>query len=74
MKFEITWTQGELADAIRDSGVIQHIAKDLVMKKIGHNKNGGVYQGVFYVVMDKQAAEIVEESESATRTIKLLEE
>lgn len=74
MKFEITWTQGELADAIRDSGVIQHIAKELVMKKIGHTQKGGVYQGTFYVVMDKEAAEIVEESESATRTIKLLEE
>lgn len=74
MKFEITWTQGELADAILDSGLVGYIAKHMVMKKIGRTQKGGVYQGVFYVVMDKEAAEIVEESEAASRTIKLLEE
>ena len=75
MKFEITFRDGEnLHEIIGECGIIDWIAKNIVLKQIAKTNGGKIWQGHIYVVNEKSFGEIVEESEAASRTIKRLEE
>ncbi len=75
MKFEITFRDGEnIHEVIGECGIIDWISKNIVFKQIAKTKEGKIWQGEIYVVNEKTYGDIVEDSESALRTMKNLEE
>ena len=75
MKFELTYIEGRnIHDQIAESGIIDWIVKNTAFKKIAQTQEGRIMKGMVFVVNEASAKEIVEEAESALRTMKFLEE
>lgn len=75
MKFELTYIEGRnIHDQIAESGIIDWIVKNTAFKKIAQTQEGKIMKGMVFVVNEASAKEIVEDAESALRTMKFLEE
>lgn len=75
MKFEMTYIEGRnIHDQIAESGIIDWIVKNTAFKKIAKTSEGKIMKGMVFVVNEASAKEIVEDAESALRTMKFLEE
>jgi len=75
MKFELTYIEGRnIHDQIAESGIIDWIVKNTAFRKIAQTQEGKIMKGMVFVVNEESAKEIVEDSESALRTMKFLEE
>ena len=75
MKFELTYIEGRnIHDQIAESGIIDWIVKNTAFKKIAQTQEGRIMKGMVFVVNEASAKEIVEDAESALRTMKFLEE
>lgn len=75
MKFELTYIEGRnIHDQIAESGIIDWIVKNTAFKKIAKTSEGKIMKGMVFVVNEASAKEIVEDAESALRTMKFLEE
>ena len=75
MKFELTYIEGRnIHDQIAESGIIDWIVKNTTFRKIAQTQEGKIMKGMVFVVNEASAKEIVEDSESASRTMKFLEE
>lgn len=75
MKFELTYIEGRnIHDQIAESGIIDWIVKNTAFRKIAQTQEGKIMKGMVFVVNEASAKEIVEDSESALRTMKFLEE
>lgn len=75
MKFELTYIEGRnIHDQIAESGIIDWIVKNTAFRKIANTSEGKIMKGMVFVVNEESAKEIVEDAESALRTMKFLEE
>ena len=75
MKFKLTYIEGRnIHDQIAESGIIDWIVKNTVFRKIANTSEGKIMEGMVFVVNETSAKEIVEDAESALRTMKFLEE
>lgn len=75
MKFELTYIEGRnIHDQIAESGIIDWIVKNTAFRKIAQTQEGKIMKGMVFVVNEASAKEIVEDAESAFRTMKFLEE
>lgn len=75
MKFELTYIEGRnIHDQIAESGIIDWIVKNTTFRKIANTTEGKIMKGMVFVVNEASAKEIVEDAESALRTMKFLEE
>lgn len=75
MKFELTYIEGRnIHDQIAESGIIDWIVKNTAFRKIATTSEGKIMKGMVFVVNEASAKEIVEDAESALRTMKFLEE
>ena len=74
MKFELTYIEGRnIHDQIAESGIIDWIVKNTTFRKIANTQEGKIMKGMVFVVNEESAKEIVEDAESALRTMIFLE-